>query len=215
MVEIQFSDVDDRHPEIAQLVGRGTLMVLSDNKGLLAQRNGHHRIRIYVTLRVPENWVTESQIPFDQPEEARARLLQLFADWDDSLLNLIRSCDASFIARPLQMLPIGHRWETQPGVTLLGDAAHLMSPFAGAGANLAMLDGAELALAINQSTDLNQSIHDYEEKMCARAAEEAQESLNNLDLFIAEGNSAQAAADFFRKLMNSSPPGDLHTPAIE
>lgn len=64
-MEAQFSDVDDRHPGITKLVGRGSLFALPDNKGLLAQRNGHNRIRVYITLRAPENWVTESGIDFN------------------------------------------------------------------------------------------------------------------------------------------------------
>ncbi|UJR20129.1 hypothetical protein I4U23_023261 [Adineta vaga] len=202
MVEVQFTDVDERHPEISKLVGRGILFALSDNKALIAQRNGYNRIRVYITMRVPENWITDSNIPFDQPEQVRTHMLELFSDWDDSLLNLIRFCDGNFIPRSLYVLPINHRWETKPGVTLLGDAAHLMSPFAGAGVNLAMLDAAELALAISNSDNLEQSIKDYEEKMCARAAKAAKKSDANLDLFIAPGNTGQIAADFFKRMMN-------------
>ena len=215
-VEIQFSEVDDRHPEIAKLVGNGTLFAISDNKGLIAQRNGQNVIRIYIALREPETWITESGIHFDQPEQARTRLLQLFADWDSSLLNLIRSCDASFILRPLYALPINHTWETKPGVTLLGDAAHLMSPFAGEGVNLAMLDATELALALTNTDDLIQSIHAYEQKMFSRATQAAKESSDNLDLFIAPGNTAKIAAEFFKKMtaeffeqrMEGGPPND-------
>jgi 2-polyprenyl-6-methoxyphenol hydroxylase-like FAD-dependent oxidoreductase len=205
-VEIKFTEVDDRHPEIAKLVGNGTAFILSDSKGLIAQRNGHNTIRVYVTFRAAENWIIESNIHFDQPEEVRTYLLQLFSDWDNSLLNFIRFCDDEFVSRPIYMLPINHTWETQRGVTLLGDAAHLMSPFAGEGVNLAMLDATELSLALINSNDLVQSIHDYEQKMFSRAALAADESSRNLDLFIAPGNAAEIMTEVFQKLMEGGGP---------
>ncbi len=214
-VEVQFTEVDDRHPAIAKMVGHGTVFALSDNKGLIAQRNGQNRIRVYITLRVPENWVAESGIAFDQPEQARTHLLQLFADWNNNLLDFIHSCDADFIPRPLYMLPVDHRWKTQPGVTILGDAAHLMSPFAGEGVNLAMLDATELALAIISSDDLTKSIHDYEQKMFSRAAQAANESSSNLDLFISPGNAAEIAAELFRKMMQNGPPNAGETSLVQ
>ena len=159
------------------------------------------------TFRASENWLTESGVDFNQAEQARNYLLQLFCDWSDNLLDLIRLCDDNFVPRLLYVLPVDHQWETKSGVTLLGDAAHLISPFAGEGVNLAMLDATELALAIVSSNDLTKTIHEYEQKMFARASEVAVASAANLDLFMSSDNSAEKVANWFKMMMANGPPG--------
>jgi 2-polyprenyl-6-methoxyphenol hydroxylase-like FAD-dependent oxidoreductase len=55
-----------------------------------------------------------------------------------------------------------------------------MSPFAGEGANLAMLDGVELALALLEHDDVEAALSAYEAGMLPRAAIAAQESATGL-----------------------------------
>jgi 2-polyprenyl-6-methoxyphenol hydroxylase-like FAD-dependent oxidoreductase len=83
-------------------------------------------------------------------------------------------------------LPIGHSRPRLPGVTLLGDAAHVMSPYAGEGANLAMLDAADLALAIaGYGADVEAAVTRYEKTMFPRAAAAAEQSAQGLELCFA------------------------------
>ena len=86
-------------------------------------------------MRTPERWATESGIDFANSAQARASMLALFPDWDASLTDMVRECDDSFLPRPIMALPVNLSWESRDGITLIGDAAHLMSPFAGEGKN--------------------------------------------------------------------------------
>lgn len=171
------------------------MFALDDEQGLIAQRTGGGRIRVYVALKTSEDWVV-SDIIASGGDEAGHYLLNLFSDWDDVLRTLIADSDDRLVPRPIYALPVGHRWDRVAGVTLLGDAAHLMSPFAGAGANLAMLDGAELARAIAEHDDLDVALTAYETALFTRSEAAAAESAENLIAFF-QPNALQTMIERF------------------
>jgi 2-polyprenyl-6-methoxyphenol hydroxylase-like FAD-dependent oxidoreductase len=68
--------------------------------------------------------------------------------------------DSQFCIKPtpLFMLPIEHTWISRPRVTLIGDAAHLMTPFAGEGVSVTMLDALGLAESIIEVNESESSV---------------------------------------------------------
>jgi 2-polyprenyl-6-methoxyphenol hydroxylase-like FAD-dependent oxidoreductase len=157
LVELTISAVDRRHPDLAELVGPGNLWCVGVNQILAAQRIGDGSLRVGISLRAQDCGT-------DAYRSKRA-LLELFAGWDPHLTALIEAGDSEPTPRTIEAMPIGTRWAGRPGITLIGDAAHLMPPV-GEGANQAMLDAVELAgrLAANPDT----AIRTYEEAMFTR-----------------------------------------------
>lgn len=169
-IEARLTGVDQRYPAIARLVGQGAVLALGGHKGLWAQRNGDQSIRVYFSMQVPEHWVKQGAFDYQQPETVRAHLLAFYADWSPELTQLLRAADDWFQPWMLYSFPPDQTWETRPGVTLIGDAAHVMTPFTGEGANHAMFDAVELAecLMSGQFTTLTAAIHSFEQGMQRR-----------------------------------------------
>ncbi|KOV92868.1 FAD-dependent oxidoreductase [Streptomyces sp. NRRL B-3648] len=180
-VETSLDDVDTRHPDLARLVGDGSVAVYGVNRAFVAQRSSGGHVKGYAQFRAPLDWHTHLD-PADA-EAVRSSLLDLFHGWTAPVLELLHHGTA-FVHRPLYVLPVSHTWPHVQGVTLLGDAAHLMPPL-GAGANLAMLEGAELAETIAAGPgDPDEAVHAFEKQMWARAGRWAQITTAGLDRLV-------------------------------
>ncbi|MEU8733371.1 FAD-dependent monooxygenase [Streptomyces tendae] len=183
-VETDLHEADTRHPRGAALVGGGFFICLGDRRGFLAHRETDGSLHAYTALKVDEGWL--DTIDFTDQAAAKAAVLAHFDGWDEGLRGLVAHAE-TITPRRIHALPVGHRWERTPGVTLLGDAAHLMSPFAGEGANLAMYDGAELALALAAHPgDTEAALTAYEQALFPRGEASAVESAGSLDTMFGE-----------------------------
>lgn len=171
-VEFGIDDVDARHPALSALVGRGKIGIEGQGRGLIVQRNGHAHLRGYAFFRVPADWATQ-RFDFSTPATARAQLAAEYNGWAENLVDLIRAGNDAIAARPIHALPIGHHWRNRAGITLIGDAAHLMSPFGGEGVNIAMFDAAELARHLTESREWRDAVRAFEEEMFSRVVEPA------------------------------------------
>ncbi|GHF65974.1 2-polyprenyl-6-methoxyphenol hydroxylase-like FAD-dependent oxidoreductase [Amycolatopsis bartoniae] len=169
-VETYLFDVDTRHPATAHAVGSGSMAAPgAGGKGIQAHREKGETIHTYVVLRESQEWF--DAIDFADSAAAAARIAKEFDGWAPELTALITDGDVPPLLRPIFALPLGHKWERVPGVTLLGDAAHLLTPN-GEGANSAMYDGAELGKAIAAHPgDIETALTQYEEAMFPRSVE--------------------------------------------
>ncbi|MCZ0972023.1 NAD(P)/FAD-dependent oxidoreductase [Streptomyces albulus] len=196
-VETYLFDADTRHPASAQAVGGGSLGTFEpggNEKWIGAHRESGGTLHAYVTLLKPQEWF--AAIDFTDAAAATARIAREFDGWAPELTALITDSDTTPVVRPHYALPVEHRWDRVPGVTLVGDAAHLSVPN-GEGANLAMQDGAELGQALAaHPDDVEAALAAYEQTMFPRSAEAAAEGLRHYELLF-DGTTPQGLLDLF------------------
>ena len=192
-IDMHIPDIDAAHPELARLVGRGKFFALAEGKALIAQRNSGGKVHIYVALWTPEAGLSGFD-PAD-PTAARACVAAQLDNWAPKLVAFVHATADAMAMRPLHTFAPTFQWPHRPGVTLLGDAAHVMSPFAGEGVNNAMLDALHLSRAI-ASHDWQAGIASYEAEMFTRIPESATASAANMAAFLAPDGLASAVAIF-------------------
>ncbi|EFU84217.1 FAD binding domain protein [Staphylococcus lugdunensis] len=183
-IETYLHDVDNKHPKTAEIVGEGAMYALSPGKGFVAHREANNIIHTYIEMNRDLDWI--NRIDFSNKTETIKTILAEFKGWAPEITALLTESDSNILARKINALPDKHRWEPKSGITLIGDAAHLMAP-SGEGANLAMLDGAELAEGIAKNYNhFDEVIKEYESQMFPRSEEEQQESHELLDICLGQ-----------------------------
>jgi len=181
ILERNIYDAKNNAPKIYGLLQGGKIMAFGDSKTITMSAKGDGSLDFYIGLKAVDGWVKESGIDFKDNINVLEWFKKEYAVWDDSWQELFEYTESHFTPRPLYCMPLDQRWEAQPDITLIGDAAHLMPPYAGEGVNMAMLDALQLCECLTNGdfTDIKSAIAGYEEEMFKRFAEVGQESLDN------------------------------------
>ena len=188
-LEFGIDDADRLHPELSRLVGAGKMGVEGDGKAIIVQRNGNAHLRGYAIFRVPPGWM-QQRFDFSAPDALRAGLIREYTGYADNLLDLFRASNDNFTERQIHALPIGHCWQNRAGLTLIGDAAHVMSPFGGDGVNNAMLDALELANALAGNAPWQEAVANVEKAMFSRTIPSATGAAEAVATFMSHDGAA-------------------------
>lgn len=172
-IEATVYDAATTVPHINKLLNGGKIFALGDEKTLIVSSRGDGSLQFYTGVKTTADWSQTSGIDFTSTASMRTWFEQTFAGWDDSWLALFDHAATPFIPRPQYCMPLDQHWESLPDLTMLGDAAHVMPPYAGEGVNMAMLDALELSECLTDPAfpDTRTAIAAYEKKMGARFAE--------------------------------------------
>jgi 2-polyprenyl-6-methoxyphenol hydroxylase-like FAD-dependent oxidoreductase len=169
----------------------------SDQARLIAQAR---LIEAYEQSRWPRRTPTLPQLLtylMDQHGLTRAQLAEFLGTPSRVSEIMITDGDTEPVVRRIYALPIEHRWKHVRGVTPVGDAAHLMSPFAGEGANLAIYDGAELGQSLGaHRDDIEAALQEYEEALFPRSAAVAKQTARNHTRFFGD-DAPQSIVELF------------------
>ncbi|SHM79635.1 2-polyprenyl-6-methoxyphenol hydroxylase [Chitinophaga jiangningensis] len=198
MVEGSVYHPETATPEINTLLKGGKLFALDGNHTLIVSSKGDGSLVFYTGMYLPESWTKESGIDFNNREQVCNWFNTAFSDWAPLWHTLAQQASLPLVLRPQYCMPVDQHWEAHGNLTLIGDAAHLMPPFAGEGVNMAMLDALELSTCLSSGKYENDAaaIAAYETQMRQRAGEVAKMTLEQTTSMHTEGALERMVAMF-------------------
>jgi tetracycline 11a-monooxygenase, tetracycline resistance protein len=184
-------------PEFYMLCNGNRLMTAYEGNLLVANPCNNGALTYGIIFKKPEEWGRDNGLVQDT-NSMITFLTGRFSGWDERYKKLIRST-SFFAGLPTRKLSLNKPWKNDRPlpITLIGDAAHLMPPFAGQGVNIGLVDA--LILSANLTGDkfetIRAAIDDYEQQMFVYATEAQLQSSENEIEMLSPGFS-------FQKLIN-------------
>ncbi|KAL7948243.1 hypothetical protein V8C42DRAFT_313913 [Trichoderma barbatum] len=174
MHDISIPNAEKTAPEIYKIVNRGSIFASADGQRFTLQQMGDGSISMgFSFVREDPDWMKPEKCGYDSEDlvEVKKALAKELEHWGPEFHQALDATQGRTTTRSLWRLPIGQKWQHKSGVTLIGDAAHLMTPHAGEGVNQALEDAMILARVIlkaQSAEDLDDKIHGFESDMVAR-----------------------------------------------
>ena len=190
LVESVVPEAETAVPELWDLVGGAALIALGKERTVGMGTKPDGSILFYAGLKCDDAEGKRRMEEVDTADKRVAWFHANFEGWSELWAPLFAKA-TSMAWRPLLVCPPAQRWDSKPNVTLIGDAAHVMPPYAGEGVNMAMLDALVLSRALLSATDIASAIASYEEEMFARMRHMTLDTMSNTEMFYAPDASTR------------------------